>query len=65
MSSVRFISPINGDFVNERDGCLSDGILHISVTLDAPKGHALSVCGIAAEYSDGLYRASVPVCGYR
>ena len=66
MTQLRFRFPIDGDFVNSRDGVWQDGALHIDVLVEAEEG-CVTVCGIPAVYDADLdcYKARVPLWGYR
>ena len=64
-SDIRFLFPINGDCVNERDGALDgDGVI-VNTKVLAPEGSEVYICGQKAELQDGIYTASVRVAGYR
>ena len=58
-SPLRFVFPIDGDCLNERDGSVQNGVLTATVTVAAPAGHAITVNGIAATEQDGTYIAEV------
>jgi len=66
MSQLQFLFPIDGDFVNSRDGVWQDGALYIDVFLscgdDCP-----TVNGIPAVYdaASGCHKARIPLWGYR
>lgn len=63
---VRFVFPIDGDCLNERDGVLDGDVLTISAEVAAPAGAVVTVNGIAAEETGaGRYVARVPVEGRR
>ena len=38
-SPIRFVFPIDGDCVNERDGISARGFVQISAKVTAPEGH--------------------------
>ena len=40
---IKFISPVDGDMLNEYDGSLSDGNLIIKVMIKAPSGSSIKV----------------------
>lgn len=61
---IKFLSPIDGDMLNERDGAFKDGRLAINVSLSAEQGHEITVNGKAAVGSDGIYSAEVTLDGY-
>ena len=58
-SSIRFVFPIDGDCLNERDGNVQNGVLTATVILAAPAGHAITVNGSTAIEQDGTYTAEV------
>ena len=62
---IYFVSPINGDCVNVRDGMPSDGGINIPVTVKAPENCDVYINGEKAIHSDGLYRVRVNISGYR
>ena len=64
--SLKFLFPIDGDFVNSREGNWQGGALYIDVMLAAEE-RSLSVCGIPAVFDPalGCYTAQVPLYGYR
>ncbi len=66
MDKLRFLFPIDGDFVNSRDGRWQDGALFVDVLLESDGG-CPTVCGIAATFDAalGCYKATVPLFGYR
>lgn len=62
---IRFLFPIDGDCVNDRDGLpIENGIL-LPVRVKAPENADISVSGTTATYENGVYTATVPVTGYR
>ena len=66
MSTLKFLSPIDVDFVNSRDGIWEEGALYIDVLLQSSEGTP-TVCDVKAVYADdlGCYKARVPLYGYR
>lgn len=66
MSELRFLFPLDGDFVNSRDGVWKDGALYIDALLESSDG-CPTICGIEAVYDTGLgcYTARIPLYGYR
>ena len=66
MSQLQVLFPLDGDFVNSRDGVWQDGALLIDVLLESDDG-CPSVCDIPAVYDTnaGCYKARVPLYGYR
>ena len=66
MSELRFLFPLDGDFVNSRDGIWQDDALYVDTLLESGEGTP-TVCGISAVYdtSLGCYKARIPLYGYR
>ncbi|MBR2722594.1 MAG: hypothetical protein IKB75_07470 [Clostridia bacterium] len=60
-SPIRFQFPIDGDCINKNDGEEVDGGIRIQARVEAPTGHAVTVCGLPAKESDGVYYADVTV----
>lgn len=64
INELKFISPIDGDMLNERDGAITNGMLVVNVTISAEPGHEISINGKTAVYSDGLYTAEIELAAY-
>lgn len=66
MSELRFLFPLDGDFVNSCDGVWEGGALYIDVLLESGDG-CPTVCGVDAVYDDArsCYKARIPLYGYR
>ena len=66
MSGLRFLFPLDGDFVNSRDGIWQDDALYVDALLESGEGTP-TVCGISAVYDPalGCYKARIPLYGYR
>ena len=60
---IRFVFPIDGDCVNKNDGVEIEGGIRITVSVAAPEGHEVTVCGSPATYTDGVYKAEVNIYG--
>ena len=60
---IRFVFPIDGDCVNKNDGIEIAGGIRIPVSVAAPEGHEVTVCGAPTTYVDGVYTAEVNVYG--
>ena len=58
-SPLRFVFPIDGDCLNERDGSVQNGVLTATVRIAAPIGHPITVNGTSALEKDGAYVADV------
>lgn len=56
---ITFLSPIDGDCLNERDGCVTPEGLQVTVTLGAEPGCRIFVNDIPAEEAEGLYSAKI------
>lgn len=65
MSKLKFIFPIDGDCINERDGKRADDGIAVPVRISAPEGLDITVNGISADYSNGEYIAEVTLNGWR
>ena len=64
--AIKFRFPIDGDFVNSRDGVWQDGALKLEVLVDADDA-VLEIGGVPAEWDPepGCYRAAVALYGWR
>lgn len=60
-NKIKFLSPIDGDMLNEYDGKVSDGNLLSEVKISAPSDMKIKINGIAATWSDGKFSASLPL----
>ena len=60
-AATRFLFPIDGDFVNERDGSAAEGGVAITVSVASATGCHVTVNDIPATEKDGVYSAIVPV----
>lgn len=60
---VRFLFPIDGDCINANDGVVSGDSVRISVSVAAPAGHEVEICGKPAGFREGAYRAEVEISG--
>ena len=65
MEDIKFIFPIDGDCVNERDGKAAENGVTVSVKVKANENSDIYICGKKAEYTDGVFTADVTFCGYR
>lgn len=61
---VRFISPIDGDMLNEYDGKLIDGKLITRVSIAAPEKSSIKVNGVKAKYLNGIFQADIQLDKY-
>jgi len=64
-TEIKFISPIDGDMLNERDGIVANGNLTTTIKIAAPSGSCIKVNGIKADYLDGIYQAKVTLKDYK
>ena len=62
---INFIFPIDGDMLHELDGATVNNGLVVPVKITAPPDSKISVNGVRAKFVDGLFRADVPLKGYR
>jgi hypothetical protein len=62
---IRFISPVDGDMLNDYDGSISGGSLKTEVKISAPPGMKLFINGIQACFSGGTYSATVSLKDYK
>jgi hypothetical protein len=63
-NEIKFLSPIDGDMLNEYDGTVSDGNLIINVKIAAPSGSRIKVNGVKAKYIDGIFQADAILKNY-
>jgi len=63
-NEINFISPIDGDMLNEYDGMVSDGNMIINVKITAPSGSRIKVNGLEAKYIDGIFKADIILKAY-
>ena len=63
-AEIKFISPVDGDMLNEYDGTVADGNLKIKVKIAAPSGNRIKVNGVKAKYIDGIFQADVSLKHY-
>ena len=61
-SPTRFLFPIDGDCVNENDGRKTESGVSFTATVKSKPGCKVTVNGIPAVESDGLYKAEVTAC---
>ena len=62
---IRFISHIDGDCVNDRDGVKINGGVRIDVTVSAPIDADMYLNEQKMLYEDGLFHAKFDIIGYR
>jgi hypothetical protein len=60
-----FISPVDGDMLNEYDGIISGSSLLTKVKVSAAPDRNLKINGIEAKYEDGYFMAAVPLKDYK
>ena len=63
-NEINFMSPIDGDMLCTFDGIETSGSLITKVTIRAPKESLISVNGVKAQYSDGVFQADVNLTQY-
>ncbi|MDF2713379.1 MAG: hypothetical protein K0R28_304 [Paenibacillus sp.] len=61
---LKAIFPLDGDMLNEYDGEIRDGRLHITVEIAGPAGRSVTVNGVVAMPRDGAYYAQVALDKY-
>ncbi len=64
-STIKFISPIDGDMLCAYDGKMIDGALLTTVTVSAPSGSRIKIDGIDAKLSGDKFGADVSLRAYR
>ncbi len=63
-NEIKFISPIDGDMLNEYNGTVSDRELIIKVKIAAPSGSRIRVNGLRAKYIDGIFEVDISLKAY-
>jgi len=63
-NAIKFLSPIDGDMLNEYDGTVTDGSLFTKVRITAPEGSRIKVNGVTAKYIDGVFQADIQLKNY-
>lgn len=64
-NKIRFLSPIDGDMLNEYDGKISGSSLTSEVKVSASPGMKMKIGGRDASYSDGAFAANIPLKDYK
>jgi hypothetical protein len=64
-NKIRFLSPVDGDMLNDYDGTVSGGSLITLVKVSGSAGMKLKINGIAADFSDGSFTAAIPLENYK
>lgn len=64
-SKIIFISPVDGDMLNDYNGKVTGGSLNTEVKISAPAGMNLKINGTAAAYSGGIYTATILLNDYK
>ncbi len=62
--TIKILSPLDGDVLNERDGTTVDGYLRIQVWASAPAGCRVLINGTEALCRDGEYSADIQLYSY-
>jgi hypothetical protein len=60
-----FLSPIDGDMLNEYDGRVSEGSLITNVKVLGIAGRKIKINGIEAKHKDGVYSADIQLKDYK
>lgn len=63
-SNLQFLNPIDGDMLHANDGTQTAGSLKIQVHVAAPSDGQITVNGIPATYSNGVFVADVQLNDY-
>jgi hypothetical protein len=64
-NNITFLSPIDGDMLNEYDGTVSGGALLTKVKLTAAPESKIRINGAVAVLKDGFFQADVPLKDYK
>jgi hypothetical protein len=64
-TGIEFLSPIDGDMLCELDGTVAEGILISDVRVRAPQGSRISLNGVQAKYTNGIFQAKVKLKEYK
>jgi hypothetical protein len=64
-NKIVFLSPIDGDMLNEYDGIVTDGGLLTKVKVMASPDRKLKLNGIVAKYGNGVYSCDVRLKEYK
>jgi hypothetical protein len=64
-SKIKFISPVDGDMLNDYDGTISEGSLKTEIRISAPQGMKLLVNGVSSAFSGGTFSATVALKDYK
>ena len=64
-NKIKFLSPIDGDMLNEYDGKIAESNLITEVNVAGPAGMKLKINGITAAFSEGKYTASIAIRAYK
>lgn len=64
-STMKFLSPIDGDMLCAYDGTMIDGALLTTVTVSAPSGSKITINGIDAKPSGEIFTADISLKDYR
>jgi len=63
-NEIKFLSPVDGDLLNETDGTVTHGSLNTIIKISAPSGSRIAVNGVKAKYLDGIYQAEIRLNNY-
>lgn len=64
-NGIKFLSPIDGDLLNEFDGKVENGCLVTMVKVQAPPGSKIKINNIDAKFADNLFVANVQLKDYK
>ena len=60
-NKVAFLKPIDGDILNKFDGVVRNGKFFVDFFIKADKKEKVFINGEKAEFTDGLFKATLPV----
>jgi hypothetical protein len=63
-SEIKFITPVDGDMLNEYDGTVNNETLIIKVKISAPAGSRINVNGIKAKFIDNVFQDDISLKQY-
>jgi hypothetical protein len=62
--TIKILSYMDGDMVNEFDGIVENGLLKIDIKISAPEHCDINVNGVKAIYNRGIYTANIALENY-
>ncbi len=64
-NNIVFLSPVDGDMLNESDGKVTDGALVTPFKIRASPGSKIKINGVDAKFSDNLFTADLGLKEYK